>query len=659
MYADIYLLSGMPYKLTYKVPLHLEKIIDAGSIVLVPLQNKIVWGLVDSLQGNQPAHFSLEKIKTIQDIYELEDTYQKFIHHLAEHHATYASILYKNLLTLLRHKTKMDLVKNTFEKTLSSDKCGLPLLNDEQQKVIDEVCSGSPSKPFLLHGITGSGKTAVYAHLITHAYLNNQSSIVLAPEITLAQSLTHMLKKLVPASVPLIELHSGLTQSQKTHALAMIMNKVPAVFIGVHIPIMLPITSLGMCIIDEEHDSGYQEKSPPFIHSKDAAILRSHYQKIPLVLGSATPSITSLYFAKQEKYALLKLTHRYFDTKKTKILHTKISSQSKHDQPWISKELKELLTETLERNEQSLLFINRKGTHCYAECGSCKKTLGCSQCSVPYTVHHYHMLKCHHCFTTTHIKTECPYCKCANHTLVRKGVGIEHIHHIVEKLFPHARIERADLDSIADKKRWHTVVERMNTHEIDILIGTHAIIKGYHFPRVTLAAALWADMHIHLPHYLACEQTIQQLIQMTGRVGRDGLQGTALIQTMHDHESMRYIDEAHYEDFYNYEINFRKNLSYPPFLKCGLLVIKNKSESVVKHDADMLFESLSKNNSENDIHLLGPAPAPIYKIKNIYTMVIMLKAKTYSIISHAVKSYVLASRSSTIHYIPNPLSIPK
>ena len=380
-----------------------------------------------------------------------------------------------------------------------------------------------------------------------------KSSLLLLPEVSLAAQFARLLKGQLPSNIPLYSFHSATSVKEKKELWQKLLHNQPVVIVGVHMPLLLPLPHLGLIIIDEEHEVGFQEKKHPKIHTKEAAFLRAQISSIPIIAGSATPSITSLYNVEHKGWHYFELKKR-FAGDFPKITVVKLTEQKGRKNFWISAELDAALAQQLAKKEQTIVFLNRRGYSFFMQCKECGFIPHCVQCSVSLTLHNKahqdaqsasikgdpsnshstanrsgnsragaaHLLTnrstvdcllCHYCAYTSPVPQSCSSCKAGASSLLKKGIGTQQVVTVLEKLFPQARIARADLDSTLNKKKWIQTIKDFEAGAIDILVGTQTITKGYHFPRVTLVGILWADINLSLPFYNAAEVTLQQLIR--------------------------------------------------------------------------------------------------------------------------------------------------
>jgi len=532
-------------------------------------------------------------------------------------------------------------------------------LTPEQKKVTDFLLNAFDNgvyTPTVLHGVTGSGKTEVYKQLFLHALAHHKTALLLLPEVTLAIAFENRLKKEMPHA-PLYGFHSGKTPKEKTIIWNNLKNNVPMIIIGVHLPILLPIANLGCIVVDEEHDTGYQEKKHPKINSKEAALIRARCANIPIVLGSATPSINTLYAVKTKGWNFFQLTQRFSGTLPS-VNIVSLTTNKNRREFWISTELEHHIHDRLFKKEQTIIFINRRGFSFFVQCKQCSFIFTCTSCSVSLTLHEDDHLLCHYCNATHALPKKCPTCSISATNFLKKGIGTQKVVSILEKMFPQARIARADMDTTAKKNVWQKTVADMIEGNIDILVGTQTITKGFHFPHVTLVGVLWADLHLNFPVYNACETALQQLIQVAGRAGREGDTSTVIIQTMADHELFNHLNEIDYLQSYAQEITMRKELGYPPCKQLVELELKHTNEKTLEREAHHIVNTLYERSSTLDksIQILGPALPPVSKIKEIHSRKIYIKSISFTDIITLYQSINKKSYSSSIYFTPTPVN---
>jgi len=653
MFVEIKLLNNFPKLLTYQVPEHLALKIMPGMLVQVPLQNRVESGMV--MQIVQAKEFGFA-IKEIKGIYHMPDdvSFLSFLKKLAAYyHISDIDFLYRLKSFLSQEAQQEEVSLHAPEKNV------MHVLTHEQeiayQAIVQDVINKT-YKTTCLQGVTGSGKTEVYKHLIQATLQQQKSVILLLPEVSLAMRFEHLLKAAFP-DYALFGFHSGTLGSIKKQVWNNLLQEKPCIIIGVHLPILLPIKNLGLIIVDEEHESGYQEKKHPRIHTRDAAILRAHHYQIPIVLGSATPSFSTLWNVKHKGWNYFELKQR-FSGNFPHIQIVNLHDKKQRRNFWISDVLYKAMQERLLRKEQIIIFINRRGFSFFVQCKTCGLIPTCNQCSVSLTLHNNEQLLCHYCGHTKYFESHCWECKKDEAVFLKKGVGTEQVVQIIEKLFPSAKIARADMDTTSQKKAWQKTVENFAQGNIDILVGTQTVTKGYHFPGVTLVGILWADLHFHFPFYNAAETAFAQLIQVAGRAGRQSDQSVVIVQTLTTHNIFSMLDERNYNIFYEQELQNRILLGYPPAQYLAEIEIIGSDEMQVELDAKKVLEILHDVTQKNSLHvqILGPVPALVYRIKNKWNQKIYIKAaqnKNLHILYAAIDQSLLAS---SLYFTPNPIS---
>lgn len=624
---------------TYSVPQELQDRIRPGVLVQVPLQNRVVPAIVEELASSE-ALYSFE-IKAIHSIYPFpcDDRYEGFIYKISDYYQVDQLYLFRRVQKFLEEKEeKVELfLPQEFRAGNEQD----VVLTLEQQQVYDSIAldiKTEKQKTFVLHGVTGSGKTEIYKQLIRDALQLNQSVILMLPEVTLALRFESLLTAYF-FETPVIGFHSATSVKKKRLLWQLLLDAKPVIIIGVHLPILLPISNLGLVIVDEEHDAGYQEKKHPKIQSRDMALLKASLYNVPIVLGSATPSIQTLWNAKRRGWKMLQLKTRFlgsFPAIEIVLLKTK----EKRKYFWITERLRYEIQNRLEKKEQIIIFLNRRGYSFFVQC-LCGFVFTCNRCSVSLTLHSDQYLICHYCAYKELLSPQCPECKLPHDEFLKKGVGTQQVVTMLQKLFPQATIARADADTTSKKRSWSQTVQDMLQGDIDILVGTQSITKGYHFPGVTLVGVLWADLNLHFPVYNAAETTLQQLIQVAGRAGRQLQESLVIVQTFDKHHIYQFVDELKYPEFYESEITKRLDVGYPPCKHIAEIEILYRKQDIVELEAQWIVDFMLRfiNQEELSIDVYGPVAALVYKVKNIYVQKIILKSFSRA---HMIDLYSLA-----------------
>ncbi len=650
MFVEVQLLKGLDKSLLYKVPKSFSSRQLIGSIVKVPLRNTKVSALVikqfPTLQS--PPKFEIKELLQVQ-ILPQDKHYANYIDKLAKFYFIKPQSLYRRIQSFLYKKDKMEEELENPLKKVSKKNVTLTQEQDAIVQSIQKHIDNSHYQTCLLHGVTGSGKTEVYKSLINRTLKQNKTVLFLLPEVSLSMQFEYLFKQQMP-HVATFSFHSLSKAKEKRSMWQSLVAQKPCLIIGVHLPVLLPIPNLGLIIIDEEHEAGFQEKKHPKINSKQAALWRAHLYNIPIVLGSATPSLTSLYNVSAKTWKFYQLKKRFsgtFPEIQTVLLTDKTRRKKRNF--WLSQELEEEITTCLSQGKQAIIYLNRRGYSFFVQCKECGYTFECSNCSVSLTLHDKNNLRCHYCDYETLLPSNCPGCKADEKKLLKKGIGTQQLVQILQKRFPSARIERADLDSTKKKRNWQDTVKQFSQGNLDILVGTKTITKGYHFPNVTLVGILWGDLSLHLPQYNAGETTLQELIQVAGRAGRSSENSKVVMQIMQDHKIFNYINETSYLSFAKAEFNDRKEILYPPFCRLLCLEIRHKDADVVEREAQEIAEKMFDIIAQEklSITLLGPAHPVVHKIQKIEIRHIFLKSRSFNELSQLLKTIMNTTTNSS------------
>lgn len=505
-------------------------------------------------------------------------------------------------------------------------------LSKEQNKVIKIVTAAIEKKefsPFLLHGVTGSGKTEVYLQAAEKTIAQGRDVIVLVPEIALA---TQLESHFVSRFEGLVVLqHSGLSAGEKLDQWTLALQGKAKIVIGARSAIFAPLKNPGLIIVDEEHDHGFKQDDNLHYQGRDVAVLRASMQGAVVILGSATPSVTSYFHAQEGKYRLLEMGNRIGGRSLPEVQLVDLSKKSNKNpkSKVIRSELRQALEATLKAGQQSLLLLNRRGFSGTYLCQECGTTIECVHCHVSLTLHRREqLLVCHYCGYTLTAKTLCPSCHSTQ--LVPVGFGTERIEEEIYSLFPEARIARLDSDTAKNRKNFTATLKKMHQREIDILIGTQMIAKGHHFPGVTLVGVVWADAGLNMPDFRASERVYQLISQVTGRAGRGESPGRVIIQTMRpDHYALQHARKHQYKSFYHDEINTRRAPSFPPLVRLVAIRVTGEKEHEVRNTAHAIVQNCRKciASGQSGIEILGPAPCPLDRLVDKFRWQILLRAQ--------------------------------
>ena len=501
-------------------------------------------------------------------------------------------------------------------------------LTEEQAKVLESVKFGK-FKPYLLHGVTGSGKTLVYIRLIEKVLKQGKEAILLVPEISLTPQVVDIFKKRFGKTIAI--LHSGLSNGEKYDEWRKIERKEVSIVIGARSAIFAPFTNLGIIIIDEEHSNTYKQDNVPRYNAIDVALRRGKTYNIPVVLGSATPSVESYTRAKTGIYELLVMKNRV-NKKMPKVYLVDMKDEFKKGNRVFSDIFKEKMNDRLSKNEQVLVLLNRRGYSTVITCKECGFTHKCPNCDIPLTYHkNGNIMKCHYCDYKVPRLLECP--KCHSKNINSLGMGTEKLESLIKEEFKDAKVIRMDQDTTRNKGAHKRIIDDFKEGKYNVLVGTQMIAKGLDFPKVTLVCVVNGDATLNIPDFRSSERTYELLSQVSGRAGRDKLDGEVIIQGFNvSHYSIVYAKNNDYESFYNEEMKIRKVLKYPPYYNLCLIKVSGKNYDEVYNEASKITTYL-KSNLNNIV--LGPASASMPKINNIYYVQIIIKFKnTKEILSY-------------------------
>lgn len=520
-------------------------------------------------------------------------------------------------------------------------------LTEEQQKALSQITPSIHKKEFvtfLLHGVTGSGKTEIYLRAAEETINGGSSVLVLVPEIALSSQMEgHFFSRFGQEQIAV--LHSGLTAGERFDQWQHIMQGRVQIVIGARSAIFAPLENLGLVIVDEEHDSSYKQDDSMRYHARDLAVLRGSQRQCPVILGSATPSLTSYYHATKGKYTLLSLHKRIADRPQPEVSVIDLKNiKPLAGQPKLfSPQLIEAIGHNLHQEDQTLIFLNRRGYANLLVCQDCGNPIQCRHCNVSLTLHkEQNALICHHCDHITKSALLCPHCN--SHHIKEIGFGTERIEDELGRHFPHATIARLDRDTAVSRRKFMSILKGVHNRDIDILIGTQMITKGHHFPHVTLVGLIWADAGLGIPDFKAGERTFQLISQVTGRAGRGSKPGRVIIQTHQpDHYAIICAREHDYLAFYHKERQLRKMLTYPPYCRLVNLMFSGKAEEDVRNTALDTANRIKKSPLSSAVTLLGPAAAPLSKLRGKYRWQILLKAHRYQDLHTVCDSIVQSS----------------
>ena len=561
-----------------------------------------------------------------------------------------------------------------------TDKLKLTEEQENAYKKVEDAINNKQYQQFLLYGVTGSGKTEVYLQLIEKVLDNGRNAIVLVPEISLTpQMLDRFISRFGKEEIAI--LHSKLSIGERHDEWERIQEKKAKIVIGARSAIFAPIENIGIIIIDEEHDSSYKSETNPRYNAKEIAKVLAKENKAPLVLGSATPDIVTFYKTQEKtiyqdlqkstefehetniqtedykrqfeneakdsikaisdkertdiqnqgtesKITLLELTKRANNSSLPKVEIIDLKQElANGNRSMLSRELYNSIEENLKQKRQTILFLNRRGYSTFIMCRNCGYTVKCPNCNISMTYHSYERkLKCHYCGHEENVVTVCP--ECHSDKIRYFGTGTQKLEQEIHKQFPEASTIRMDIDTVTKKNSHEVILNTFRNQNIDILIGTQMVVKGHHFPNVTLVGVIAADSSLNIDDYRANERTFQILTQVAGRAGRENLPGKVVIQTYNpDNFSIICAQKQNYDLFYETEIALRKQLKYPPFCDIILIGLNSYQELEIKNVSSKIYKYLEQRLNKEEFKVLRPMPCPIDKIQNRYRWRIIIKGK--------------------------------
>jgi primosomal protein N' (replication factor Y) len=493
---------------------------------------------------------------------------------------------------------------------------------------IEQQMNSGDYSAFLLHGVTASGKTEIYMRAMSKALSLGRSAMMLVPEIALTPVFSRRLRTRFGDQVAIF--HSSLQKGERFDEWTRVKNGDARVVIGTRSAVFAPVKNLGLIVVDEEHESSYRQQESPYYNARDVAIVRAQKESATVVLGSATPSLESFHNANKSKYTLVNLPERVgarpMATAKIIDMRTVFA---RHGKPRVfSDELLEAIRETHERGEQSIILLNRRGYSSFILCRSCGETVQCPNCDVTLTYHRSErVIVCHYCNHREAVPRVCP--SCGKKYIYYVGEGTEQLEEMLRLLFPSLRVARIDRDTTARRKVFEQSLADFSAGKIDTLVGTQMLAKGHDFPNVTLVGVVSVDVGLALPDFRAAERTFQLITQVAGRAGRGDRPGRVLIQTHHPyHYALRHACAQDYEAFYEEELRYRQNHSYPPFVALASLLVHGPDLGRVRSDSLELRKQLDAVNQERKCRVLGPAPAPLSRLKGEHRFQLLIKSRS-------------------------------
>jgi len=505
-------------------------------------------------------------------------------------------------------------------------------MNAEQKAALamvnNEIASKKP-RVILLHGVTGSGKTEIYLQAIDHVLALGKSALVLVPEIALTpQTVERFRARFIGQKIGVAVLHSHLSSGERHDQWQSIRSGHARIVIGARSAVFAPLTDLGIIVVDEEHEHSYKQEESPHYQARDVAVMRGHLEKVTVVLGSATPSLESYHHAKEGKYRLAEVLARVEEGRMptTHILDIRTAAKKGAPPVLVAPRLVEAIQARLDRHEQAIIFLNRRGYASSLQCPSCGHVEMCPNCSVALTFHRRaERLRCHLCDFSSGVPHACP--QCGSSPYKYSGSGTEKVEQALIEAFPSARLARMDSDNMRGKDAFAKTLNEFAEGKIDLLVGTQMIAKGLHFPRVTCVGVINADLALQIPDFRASERVFQLLMQVSGRSGRGQVQGEVFVQTrVPFHPSIQFARHHDYTGFAEQELEFRRSLHYPPYERFILITARGRNEEKTQFILEQLTKEMEKLGLP-ETEITGPAPAPIARIEERYRFQIFLRTR--------------------------------
>ncbi len=475
-------------------------------------------------------------------------------------------------------------------------------------EAIRNSISSRKFKAFLLHGVTGSGKTEVYIRAMRAALDEGYSAMMLVPEISLTPIFSRRLRAVFGSSVAI--LHSNLSAGERFDEWRRIRSGKARIVIGTRSAVFAPLENIGLIIVDEEHDTSYRQNESPFYNARDVGVMRANFSDATVVLGSATPAVETFYNAESGKYKYLQLPGRIAERPMAvaEVIDMREVFRKAGKDLIFSPQMLEAIDATHKKGEQSIILLNRRGFSQFVLCRSCGESLKCRNCDITMTYHKRDQkLVCHYCNHRANVPDVCPFCD--SEFLYFIGEGTEQVEDILKKRFPQLRIERVDRDTMSKKRNLDNILLKFSRHEIDMLVGTQMLAKGHDFPNVTLVGVISVDIGLGLPDLRSAERTFQLLTQVAGRAGRGDLPGKVLIQTYYpEHYAIRHAQLQDYAGFYAEEIRYRERLGYPPFFVLASILVRHSDLGHVQETAAILKRAFEATDPGRTVRVTGPAP---------------------------------------------------
>ncbi len=666
MYADVIVdisHKAVDRTFSYRIPEELEEVVSVGTPVMIPFGqgNRARKGYVISLSETTPWEDS--KIKSILRVPEGRLPVESRMIRLAGWmRERYGCTMISALETVMPVKQKVRNVRQKVDaRQFEPEFLPIESLNAEQKTAFETFATDYDAgvrKTYLLHGVTGSGKTEVYLQMAKRVIERGQKVIVLVPEIALTYQTVARFRTAFADRIAI--LHSGLSRGEKYREFTQVLEGSADILIGPRSALFAPFTELGLIIIDEEHDTAYKSDTMPKYHARDVALERGRLEGASVVLGSATPAVESYRAAEEGRYTLLSLPSRVEDRELAETEVVDLRQELREgNRNILSRALYGRMQEAFQRGEQVMLFLNRRGMNSFVSCRSCGEAIRCPKCDVSLALHGKETLLCHYCGHTAKLPKRCP--TCGSGLIGGYGIGTERVEQEVQKLFPEIKTIRMDRDTTQRKGAHGALLQEFHDGKAQCLVGTQMIVKGHDFPNVTVVGVLLADLGLFDSDFRSGERCFDLLTQAAGRAGRGDRQGHVVIQTYRpEHYVIQTAKTQDYLQFYTYEMAYRRLLGYPPVTHMLGILITAADEKAVTEFSEELAAGLKGNE---DYILTGPGNAYIYKLNEIYRKVIYLRAKEEAVLTEVperlkeIADAAYLERGIEVHYDFDPLHI--
>ncbi|OGJ85833.1 MAG: primosomal protein N' [Candidatus Raymondbacteria bacterium RifOxyA12_full_50_37] len=652
MVVSIIFPVSAPGRYAYAVAVEHCPMIFPGIRVQAQLGETLRWGFVCEILEQAP----VERLKTVCAVgspaHSFSPTYMRFLLWLADYYCAFSGDVLRTALprAIERAFDKAVVSYAAHKDTRDPPMPPGPLTGEQQQAfaAIAAACDSGGHATFLVQGVTGSGKSHIYYHCAHHALEQGKAALVMVPEISLTPQTVSMFTGIFGNEVAVF--HSGMTEKERIANWFSVLAGIKRIVIGVRSVIFAPIPRLGLVIVDEEHDSSYAQDEKSFnFNARDAIIMRAKLEGAVVVLGSATPSLESRYNCQLGKYRLLTLARRYNDQSLPRVTLVDMRTERKENN-WslFSRALQEKIACKLERSEQVILLKNRRGFANFLQCGECGHVPLCGQCSVSLTYHKsIGRMVCHYCDSRTLPPETCP--SCGGHRLKPAGAGVERVEEELRKLFPGITAVRLDHDAASRANKVGDILETFRSGRAQVLIGTQMVSKGLDFHKVTLVGVILADTGLFMPDFHSSERNFQLLTQVAGRSGRGSSAGEVVLQTYApDERSIQFAVAQDYDSYYRHELENRRELGFTPFSRGVLVKFLDKTE---KRSREAAFYFARAIEGKEGVDVLGPSPAPLFKIRNMFRHFMYIKGRDSVLLHAAVAEGFARFRASSFRKV--------